>query len=98
MEKVNVAINVGAGHASLFTADILSNMATVTGASSARLTDNIITLEGIDPIWTEDDLRTSISELIRGLKGEEDWLKHNGELYGNVGYKSIDEYAGVKGH
>ena len=91
-EVINVKIDVGSGHASLFDETALMNLAKATGASTATINENLITLAGIDSTTTEDGLRDTIGKAVDSLKGQEDWIIHNKELFGGAGYKPLADY------
>lgn len=91
LDPKTVLIDVGAGHASLITNDVLANIKSEYNLEDATISGNIITLKGVDPQMTEGGMQFAIWSVIDGLT-DLDGI-HNGDYFLYVGYKPIDDYA-----
>lgn len=89
---VDVYIDVGAGHADLFTSDVLNQIKTEFLLQDATIEGNIITLKGVHPNNVEAELRIGIHNVV-GLLISDSGYRHNGEELIDVAYKAIDDYA-----
>ena len=91
---VTVKVDVGEGHAALFTSDVLNQIKEDFKLSDVTISGNIITLKGVDSQKTEGEMQNAIWSVIDGLT-DLDGID-NGDYFLYVGYKPIDDYATEK--
>ena len=91
-KPVTVKIDVGAGHAALFTSDVLNEIKSEFELTAVTINGNIIKLEGVNPSTTEYDMWLAIADFVNDLVEPADFM-HNKEWFRDPAYKPIDEYA-----
>lgn len=94
LDPKTVLIDVGKGHESLFTSDVLNQIKTEFLLEDVTISGNIITLKGVDPQMTEGKMQYAIWSVIDGLT-DLDGID-NGDYFLDVGYKPIDDYTTEK--
>ena len=89
---VTVKIDVGAGHASLFTSKVLAKIKDDFSLQDVTISGNVITLKGVDAGTTEYGMWSLINGFVNNLVRPADGM-HNKESFRVPAYKPIDEYA-----